>query len=351
MSKRIFYLILCFTLLLSSLFLSAYAVSADEGLTALRAQFSRDEGPQTNGYAIDYSYFSPVKDSSDNTKYPLVVIMAGATEGAYEGKELLANEFAVWSGEEYQSRFVASGGSFILIARAPEEKLLYWNSSKLVKPLKATLDDFIKKHPNVDTSRISVMGWCLGARGALNMACEYPDFFSAAVIMVQPFVISDEEAETLKNMPVWLVGCKSDSYASYNMYISPSWQNLKEHAQSPSLRRFTSFDSAVDTTFFFNHNVWLQFSYDMHYTGSGYSGMKTVDGAENEIDTSTGIIIWLSVQGLKIEINDSAENENCTCLCHSQNKILRAVWKVLSVFKFLFSYSSNKVCSCGAEHW
>ncbi|MGN1442762.1 MAG: hypothetical protein ACI4XE_02830, partial [Acutalibacteraceae bacterium] len=140
--KRWIAFILSLVLIFSSCAGTCASVSADSGLSALRAQFSRGKGPSKDGYAIDYSFFSPVTDKNDKTKYPLVIIMAGAREGEYEGKELTANEYAMWSSDEYQKRFLSSGGGFILIARAPEEKVLYWDSQTLVAPLKAAIDDF-----------------------------------------------------------------------------------------------------------------------------------------------------------------------------------------------------------------
>jgi len=331
--------------------LLAYSVSLDDGLDKLRAQFSRGAGPLTNSYSIDYSFFSPVKSENDRTKYPLVIIMAGALEGQYEGKELLANEFANWASEEYQNRFVFSGGAYILIARAPEERFVCWDAGVLIEPLKAALDDFIEKNPNVDTNRIYSIGWCLGAKGAINLTVSYPGFVDSVIIMVPPFSISDSTARQLTKTPVWLVGCKSDSYASYKRYIEPMWNELRKASNDPSKLRFTSFDSAPDGNIFLNHNVWLQFSHDMEYKGSEYSGMKTVDGNLNTVNTDFGCIFLLSLQGVKLPGIITEENNRCSCVCHKQNKILKAMWKILSLAAMLFNIKSLNVCKCGKSHW
>ena len=325
--------------------------SINDGLDTLRAQFSRDAGPHTDGYSIDYSYFSPVKDNNDTSKYPLVIIMAGAREGAYEGKELLANEFANWSSKEFQARFAFTGGAFILIARAPEEKLLCWDSSKLVKPLKAALDDFIEKHPNVDTDRIYAIGWCLGAKGAINITADYPGFVDAVIIMVPPFTISDSLAKKLSKIPVWLVGCKSDSYALYNLYIEPIWKTLKNTTSIPSQIRLTSFDTAVNGTIFLNHNVWLQFSHDMAYSGNEYSGMKTIDGNSQEVSTSIGCIRWLSLKGLHVPKISNTENDKCPCICHSSNIVFKLVWRIKVILSVVFLSNDIRRCKCGEGHF
>lgn len=348
--KRMLAFLLCLCLTFS-FGMQAFSVGAAGGLEALRAQFSRDRGPEKNGYAIDYSFFSPKTEENDDTAFPLVIIMAGAREGEYEGKELLANDYAMWSSEEYQRRFLASGGGYLLIARAPEEKLLYWDSQTLVEPLKAAIDDFITRHKKVDTNRIILIGWCIGAKGVVNQVCAYPDFYSAAVMMVPNFALSQAQAEKMKNIPVWLHGCKRDSYADYNLYIKPTWSRLVSAATDKSKRLFTLYDEAVDTTYFFNHNVWLQGSYDMHYDGPGYKGMKTVDGNGNEVGTQNGMITWLSMWNMPLKSPILAVSDDCTCGCHSQNIFQRLIWKVFMNVCQLFSLKTLRDCRCGEKHW
>lgn len=349
--KRLCALLLSFCLAFSCGFGAFAAVSKDSGLKALRAQFARDKGPEKNGYAIDYSYFSPETEENDDTAYPLVIIMAGAREGEYEGKELLANDYAMWSSAEYQRRFLSCGGGTILIARAPEENLVYWDSQALVAPLKAAVDDFIVKHKNVDTDRIILIGWCLGAKGVVNQACAYPGFYSAAVLMVPNFALSESQAEIMSRIPVWLHGCKKDSYADYDRCIKPTWSRLVSAASDQSKRLFTCYDEAVNTTFFFHHNVWLQGSYDMHYTGKGYSGMKTVDGNGNEVSTENGMIAWLSMWNMPLPEPNLTANEDCDCACHSESLLKRLIWRVWASIFQIINFKSMRTCECGEKHW
>ncbi|MGN1418416.1 MAG: serine aminopeptidase domain-containing protein, partial [Acutalibacteraceae bacterium] len=241
--KKTLALVLSMLMLLSVFSVASGAVKLSEGLDALRAQWSRDCGPSAGGYAIDYSYYSPVKSASDSTKYPLVVFLPGGGEGKKPGGELTGNSFARWSSEELQARFTSSGGAFLMIARDPEEKLLYWDASSLIPGLKAAIDDFAQKHPNVDTSRIYVIGWCLGATGALNLAVNYSNSIAGVVLCSPRCSISSSDAVKLKNTAVWILSCKKDSYSLYS-YSQTSWSNLKENSADKSKIRFTSFDSA-----------------------------------------------------------------------------------------------------------
>lgn len=70
--KRIVSLSLAFILLFSVFTINAGAISLNEGKKALEEQFEYGEGPKTNGYVLDYRYFSPIKGNNDTTKYQLL---------------------------------------------------------------------------------------------------------------------------------------------------------------------------------------------------------------------------------------------------------------------------------------
>ena len=279
--------------------LPASAMSIDEGVDKLRTLWARDNGPLVNGHDIDYSYYSPVANgASADKKYPLVIIMAGALEGLIEGFELTANALASWTADEFQSKF-NNGAAFLLIGRAPEEDEFYWDSSVITPAFKGAIDDFISKNPNVDTDRIYCVGWCLGGNGSLNLSTMYPDFFAASMIMCPSRGITAGEAEILKDKPVWIMGCKKDTYVSYPFVILKSWENLRRASNDPSKIRLTVYDKAPGVTladtfpFINNHDVWTNVAYDMHSGNPEYEGEKTVDGNGNEI-ISPEVISWLN---------------------------------------------------------
>lgn len=288
------------------------AMSINMGTDALRTLWSRGNGPMVNDWDIDYSYYSPVENGADNSKkYPLVVIMAGALEGLTEGFELTANSLATWTAEEYQSRFT-NGGAFLLIGRAPEEDELYWDSAKIMPSFKAAIDDFVSKNPNVDTDKIYIVGWCLGGTGAINLMTLYPDFFAASIIMCPSRALTMGEASILKDKPVWLMGCKLDSYVNYSSVILPSWINLKTKSNRKSDLRFTTSMNAPGVSmadlfpFILNHNMWENVAYDMHFTGYGYYKIKSYDGNGKKLDDPYAIS-WLTSFSLE-EADTSGEH-------------------------------------------
>lgn len=339
--KKLMSVMLCLCFAFGAFAVSAGAMSINEGVASLRTLWSRGNGPKVGGWDIDYSYYSPVENGADTAlKYPLVVIMAGAGEGASEGYELQANNMPKWTAEEYQRRFTNSG-AYMFIARAPEEDGLYWDSREVIPSLKAAIDDFCAKNPNVDTSRIYCMGWCLGGTGAIELTSAYPESFAAAVIMCPNRALTSDEINSLKNTPVWYMGCTADSYSLYSTCVKPSWNALRNASDCRSELRLTSCSKAPDVylaigvKFISNHNMWENVAEDMHYTGGGYADLKTVDGDGNEI-ADPYLISWLCSFTSE---NKQADGKSDTSVSVSQKvrnffrnilfKLLTVIYKLL----------------------
>ena len=277
-----------------------------------RALFKRDNGPLVGDWDIDYSYYDPTDYGADTDKtYPLIIILAGALEGWKEGIEIAANEMPLWADEKYQSRF-HNGHAFLFVGRAPEEDSLYWDQSCLVESLLAAILDFCEKHPNVDKTRIHLIGWCVGSLGVMNLASSYPEVFASAVMMAPSRAINKSEAARLREMPVWIMSGLYDTHALYHLYTAPTWARLKTYAHDARQLRLTTFRRAVDVNFVpqvpivGNHNFWDWASEDCHFEGENghgvdheyvltgsYKGVKTIDGADRAIEDPY-LIAWLN---------------------------------------------------------
>ncbi len=309
-------LLLCAVVVLSNISLLSIPRSIDHRVDEVRAMWSRGVGPEINGVDIDYSYYSPIENGAPtDKKYPMIIIMAGALEGLQEGFELVANAMPKWTTAEYQARF-EDDAAYLFIARAPEEDWLYWDYSDLVPGLKASIDGFCNANPNVDTDRIHIIGWCLGGNGAINLATTYPNEFASATIMCPDRAISENEAQALKNMPVWFMGSETDTYSSYKNCVLKSYNRLCEVSSRRSDIRLTSYSSAPDVPllewipFIFNHNLWDNLAYDMASTQPEYTDMKTVDGKGNAVENASSIA-WLNSHYLSDgrESSDARETE------------------------------------------
>lgn len=307
MSKKIISLFLSVLMLFGCAGFSACAeesvgVPLSAGREALQARFEKGIGPETNGYSIDYRYFSPVSDSDTVTakKYPLVVWLHGMGEGSHEGEQIIGNDIAFWSSSDYQSRFKGSGGAFLFVPRSIEEKMIYWDDS-MIEPLRAALDDFIAKNiENIDLSRIYIGGFSMGGKMTLKMAVAYPETFAAAFPICPAWDLPDEYASYLADMPVWLTSGKQDPLVNYASSVAPTWEKIIKASNDPDNCRFSTLSKTLrpdGSNAPSGHHAWIAVTNDMFSSDNeNYPSMSTVDGNGKDVTLTypDGMISWLS---------------------------------------------------------
>ncbi|MBR3588113.1 MAG: hypothetical protein IKL16_00970 [Clostridia bacterium] len=278
---------------------STSALSLDDGLDALKQEFVFGEGPEEDGYSIDYRYFSPV-GKNDKTKYPLVVWTHGLSDGSKDGVQVNKSQIAYWASDEFQSRFGEAGGAFVLAARSREELGHTWTNA-MVEPLRAAIEDFIAKNEaNVDTTKIYIGGYSMGGKMTFKMAIAYPEMF-AAIFPICPAWSPDAEAmEYISDMPTWLVAGKPDPLVNYHFSVNPSWKKLVAASDVPENLRFSTLSKvcyADGKKTPSAHHSWFAVNYDMFTTeNTDYHYMSTVNGLGEEVKLTypKGMISWLS---------------------------------------------------------
>lgn len=271
----------------------------DDNLEELQKQFVFGQGPETDGYAIDYRYFSPVKEN-DSTKYPLVIWLHGMGDGAEEGKQATASDIAFWTSEDFQSRFKGSSGAFIFAPRSLEEYGLYWSDS-LIFPLRAAIDDFIAQNKNnIDLSRIYIGGYSMGGKMTLKMAVAYPELFAAIFPICPAWTPTTEQTSLIADIPVWLTSGFLDPLVNYLFSVRTVWKNIVATNSNTADCRFSTlmlvkYPSGNPTSS--SHHSWFSVNHDMFSAENGkYPYMSTVDGLGNKVTLTypDGMISWLS---------------------------------------------------------
>lgn len=302
--KKLICLILCVIMTVCSLSMSASAVSANEGLEALQEQFDLGLG------VMDFVYYSPVKNEKDTTKYPLVVWLHGNSSGDYPGHQLDNCSIAMWSSEEYQSRFKGTRGAFLFLPRFPTGSgLIAWECP--TSTVKTSIDGFIKRFAeNIDTSRIYIGGYSMGGKMVLRMASAYPSFFAAAFPLSPVYAPTNIELNSLVDMPIWFSWCKNDDYLSLDSrVVLDNWSYLMKNSNCKERCRLATLDGIYRPDYSYRgddeiHNTWEPACYDyLMNDGKHYKDLELVDGTGKEITLKApkGLIHWLSSQSLGSE--------------------------------------------------
>ncbi len=299
--KKTISAILCILMVVSCLAVPASAVSEKQGMDALRAQFLKGESE------LDYVYYSPA-GKNDDKKYPLVVWLHGNSSGDYPGHQLDNCNIALWSSDEYQSRFQDAGGAYLLLPRFPTGFInVAWEGT--TTPLKKTIDSFVKRNiDNIDTDRIYIGGYSLGGKMTLRMAMTYPSYFAAAFPLSPVYAPSNAELNNLIDMPLWFFWCKNDDYASLTqLTVLANWNYLMNISNCRSDCRISTFDKIYNADYSLKtadgkpdiHNTWDAACHDMFMNDNkAQKEVVTKDGNGKNVTLSypQGLIYWLSCQ-------------------------------------------------------
>lgn len=308
---------------------------AEAAADALKTLFVDGVGPVVNGVQVDYVTFSPA--AADGEKLPLVIYFHGMGQGSAPRAQIAQNNIALWAGKEMQSRFTA-GGAFLFVPRSNEDKGDFWPNS-YIPAVKAAIDEFIAANADkIDLTRIYVGGFSMGGSMTVRMAESYPDFFAAAFPMCPAYASSEEEAELLADLPVWLTVSRFDVIAGWYTFSDKLWNNITNATNRPGDCRLSLLGKVTfpdGTKADSNHHVWFAVSDDMFkYDGSAYDNMTTVNGCGEAVELTypDGMIAWLNqytseYAGTAIEANPLPAQTAKTTLSMAKN-ILIAIYKM-----------------------
>lgn len=312
--KKFFAVVFAAVLMIMSFTLSSSASSEkalplSAGVEALRAQFEPAVAEEEDGCAIDYYFYSPVKNG-DNKKYPVVIFLHGIGHGAYVGSQRDDSEMAYWASQELQSRWTDAGGAFIILPRCPENNVEYWNAS-FINPLRRMIDCFIKEHKdNVDTTRIFIGGSSAGGEMAWDMITTYPEYFAGAFPLSATGIYNADDITAAKDVAIWIFASKLDPLVNYPLDVKPLWNRVCKYNANPQNCRLSSFTMVCNPDgeiAWENHRLFQTISYDFFtIDNKPYPNVETEDGLGNKVnfESPEGMISWMS--GLHSDFNGEA---------------------------------------------
>jgi len=190
-------------------------------------KFQVGTGPadEATGLAINYYFYEPETPAGE--KRPLVIWFHGSQGGGFSWKPFFfgSDNIAKFATAPYQEKF-AAGGAYVMVPRSNEDfgashdRRLRWDDDyrgvedAQLTPFYLALEDFLARHPDVDTDRIYIGGFSAGGGMTWLVARECPDLFAAAFPAAAPERNlpdpGSEELEALSALPVWTVHANGD---------------------------------------------------------------------------------------------------------------------------------------------
>ncbi len=255
-------------------------------------------GEQINdNITLHYAEFTPAKDQKKN---PLIIWLHGMGEGGTDPTvPISANKACAFATPQIQSYF---GGAYVLVPQTPT----FWmdgfksfgdGTSKYEKSLIALIQNYVASHKDIDPQRIYMGGDSNGGYMTMVLIRDYPQYFAAAFPTCEALadkLISDQEIQAMKNVPIWFTAAKTDPVVPVADYVLPTYQRLLAvGAQNVHL---SLFENVHDTTGLYADSTGKPFEYNGHWSWIyvyNNECVNTIDGKK------VTLMEWLAAQKLK----------------------------------------------------
>ena len=136
-------------------------------------------------YSLSYAAYQP-ESATGGEKNPLIVWLHGIGEAGTDiNFPLLANEVNLLTEDTIQNHFTSTGtgsqrGAYVLVPQSPTA----WGQNQA--ELMDTINQYIAAHPDIDSSRVYLIGGSNGAAMSVQMGLTYPNTFAALVPIAAP---------------------------------------------------------------------------------------------------------------------------------------------------------------------
>ncbi|MFS0777108.1 prolyl oligopeptidase family serine peptidase [Neobacillus sp. 3P2-tot-E-2] len=246
---------------------------------------------------LTYADYTPAKD---NKKNPLIIWLHGMGEGGTDPTIAISgNKAANFASEEIQAYF---DGAYVLAPQTPT----FWmdgftgfgdGTSKYEDALMSLIKDYVANNKDIDTDRILIGGDSNGGYMTMLMIRDYPEYFAAAFPVCEALddtLITDEDIQSMKDLPIWFTAAKTDTTVPVNKYVVPTYNRLIDAGAKDV--QMSLFDNVVDTTGLYKKADGTPYEYDGHWSWIYVYNNEV----SNIIDGNTTTLMeWLAGQSLE----------------------------------------------------
>lgn len=196
--------------------LALFTLSSSFLCTSSFATQWQDKSFENNGFTLPYEIFKP----HSKNKIPLIIHLHGSGEAGadnsaqlYRGKNIGPDYFASKKIQHLQKAIVLAPQTPVDMRWANTTLAPYdfktTASTESMTALLILIDKLIAETPNIDASRIYMIGLSRGGQGVWNAAMQRPELFAAIVPIAGS--ASPNDASLIMNIPTWAFHGASDS--------------------------------------------------------------------------------------------------------------------------------------------
>ena len=171
-----------------------------------------------NTTAINYRILNPLyATKKSNKSYPLIIVLHGSGEIGTDNKAQMGILAKMWATPLFRLKYSA----FILVPQFPRRSSNYVKDSVYNLPTSQAqpalqslfgLIDSLKYNPKIDTKRIYLVGFSMGASTAMNALAQRKDLFAAAIA----FSGIPDFSNNVVNKPLWIIHGNADDVNTFS---------------------------------------------------------------------------------------------------------------------------------------
>lgn len=251
---------------------------------------------ERGSYSLSYAAYQP-ESAAGGEKNPLIVWLHGIGEAGTDiNFPLLANEVNLLTEDTIQNHFTSTGigsqrGAYVLVPQSPTA----WGQNQA--ELMDTINQYIAAHPDIDSSRVYLIGGSNGAAMSVQMGLAYPNTFAALGPIAAPLsyqmTIADSGEEiysldestltALKDQPMWFITARSDASVPVDTNTLPYYKALLNGGATN--KWLTYYESVVGTELAQEYNGHWSWIYLFHDQATG-------------VQNTTNVVTWSGLTGM-----------------------------------------------------
>ena len=165
------------------------ALAASFTVHAQKDSYEHKSFTSQDGTELNYRLLTP-PENAHGKKFPLVVFLHGAGERGSDNEKQLTHGSQMFLNPANRDNYPA----YVIFPQCPEKS--FWafprrpsstsdtNTEKAINPIllavKELIDSYLE-NPNIDASRVYIMGLSMGGMGTFDLVSRYPEIFAAAI--------------------------------------------------------------------------------------------------------------------------------------------------------------------------
>lgn len=210
------------------------------------------KGESTSG--IHYRDYEP---EDDDQLHPLVVFLHGAGSG---GSDNITQLLTSKAGIAFMNNEILDD-PYVLVPQCPDFWMptltlgtTVYTGKDRTEELVSCIREYIKEHPNVDTSRVYIGGYSMGGYQTWETLFAAPDLFAAAFPICAAYEVPQDQLDMVKDIPIWIIHSANDTTIPVT-YSENAYAYLQSIGANVT---FTEYENViVDGEEYDGHSSWI----------------------------------------------------------------------------------------------